>query len=440
MSLGTALNNALSGLGAASLAAEVVASNISNATNEAYATRSVVQTGDLNGGVKVIGISRQRDQALYASALQESAALTSASTTASSLAALSDLVGEVGEDTSLTTKLDSLQSALISAESQPESTVRQTEVLYAAEDLAVQINEIADGIQTQRSTADQSIASDVETANDLLSSIESLNSQILSVKSMGQDASALLDQRDQSVAALSEIIPVRTLSRSNDTIALISNGGQMLLDSKAVELEFEATSAIGADMTADGGALSGITIKGSSLGDISHRLTGGSIGANLEIRDELMPAATEELNALTDSLLAATAIESEGLFTGEAGTLEVNSTLTDEPWRLRDGFAVAVEGDTGAAGYFSDLSEALDGLSDAFGDYASSRASVTLRAEEVETQSAARYAALTEAQASEGVDSDQELQNLLLIEKTYAANAKVISAVDEMLENLLGMV
>jgi flagellar hook-associated protein 1 FlgK len=40
-------------------------------------------------------------------------------------------------------------------------------------------------------------------------------------------------------------------------------------------------------------------------------------------------------------------------------------------------------------------------------------------------------------EAAQGVDSDAELQKLLLVEQVYAANAKLIQAVDEMLEQLM---
>jgi len=49
----------------------------------------------------------------------------------------------------------------------------------------------------------------------------------------------------------------------------------------------------------------------------------------------------------------------------------------------------------------------------------------------------ARQASLKTAELANGVDSDQELQNLLRIEQAYAANARVISAVDTMLQRLL---
>jgi flagellar hook-associated protein 1 FlgK len=38
---------------------------------------------------------------------------------------------------------------------------------------------------------------------------------------------------------------------------------------------------------------------------------------------------------------------------------------------------------------------------------------------------------------TDGVDSDREMQNLLLIEQGYAANARVIETIDELMETLL---
>ena len=39
--------------------------------------------------------------------------------------------------------------------------------------------------------------------------------------------------------------------------------------------------------------------------------------------------------------------------------------------------------------------------------------------------------------ATSAVDMDQELQSLLLIEQSYAANARVIQTIDEMIQRLL---
>lgn len=51
--------------------------------------------------------------------------------------------------------------------------------------------------------------------------------------------------------------------------------------------------------------------------------------------------------------------------------------------------------------------------------------------------SRARSDALTEEALADGVDTDQEMQNLLTIEQAYKANARVIEAVESMLDSLM---
>ena len=51
----------------------------------------------------------------------------------------------------------------------------------------------------------------------------------------------------------------------------------------------------------------------------------------------------------------------------------------------------------------------------------------------------ARFEGLEETFLAGGVDTDQEMQNLLLIEQAYAANARVIQTADELLQILIGL-
>jgi flagellar hook-associated protein 1 FlgK len=49
----------------------------------------------------------------------------------------------------------------------------------------------------------------------------------------------------------------------------------------------------------------------------------------------------------------------------------------------------------------------------------------------------ARQETLAALERRGGVDTDQEMQKLLLIEQAYAANARVVSAIDDLLARLL---
>lgn len=439
MSLTSAISNALSGLGATSLAAEIVSSNLSNASNAAYAKREVSLVSNLNGGVQVTGVQRQRDAAVQASVNGQSAQVAAAEVRTQAFTAVDAAIGTVGETGSLTTALDDMQSAIISAAAQPESDVRLEQVIYAAQDLATQFNAVGEAIQSERLSADEAVARDVETVNDVLSQIEKLNKQIVSTKANGRGAATLLDQRDEAVATLSELIPVRTLERDNGSIALVSRGGQVLLDGKAVTLEFTPVQVTDAEMTFDSGALSGISIVGRGDDDISDRLLGGRIAANLQVRDNVMPQAADDLAGARQSLLDATSFDGDGLFSETDGTLSVNAQLSAEPWRLRDGFTATSEGYVARAGYLDSLSTGTESVSETLGDYVSAQSANLQRAEMNETSASARYVALQEAAASDGVDSDAELQSLLVIENLYAANARVITVVDEMMDTLMRM-
>ena len=49
----------------------------------------------------------------------------------------------------------------------------------------------------------------------------------------------------------------------------------------------------------------------------------------------------------------------------------------------------------------------------------------------------AALGAAREMELSEGVDQDHEMQSLLLIEQTYAANARMIQTLDDLMQTLL---
>ena len=70
-------------------------------------------------------------------------------------------------------------------------------------------------------------------------------------------------------------------------------------------------------------------------------------------------------------------------------------------------------------------------------DMLSSAATNRLNAEGEAAYNKTRMDTFTAMEAQDGVDTDQEMQSLLQIERSYAANAKVIKTVDSMIQTLL---
>ena len=87
-----------------------------------------------------------------------------------------------------------------------------------------------------------------------------------------------------------------------------------------------------------------------------------------------------------------------------------------------------------ASGAFSGASKSAAGLA---GEYISKLNAQLVTAQGEQSFSLAQRDILKNIELQNGVDSDHEMQKLLLLEQAYAANAKVVSSADEMLQQLL---
>ena len=223
MSITASLSNALSGLQAASRAADLISSNVANALTEGYGRRTLeVSSRVLDGsgaGVTVDGVRRQVDAAVLADRRAADSTLAASSVNEGFLADLESAIGHPGDGSSLAGRVSGLESTLIAAASLPESNARLGNVLRAAKDLAGQISGISDQIQDSRTEADHQIATGVDTINDALSRIEKLNADISVSIFRGNDASALMDQRQQQVDRVAQWLPLREVQRDNNQIA-----------------------------------------------------------------------------------------------------------------------------------------------------------------------------------------------------------------------------
>lgn len=482
MTLTSALSNALSGMSAASRSADVTASNVSNAMTDGYRRREVelmARWQGSGGGVQIVGIQRHVDQAVLQDRRGAEAELANIDTQTGFLSGLESEIGLPGATGSLSDRLAKLDAALTTAIARPESDTRLDAVVDSLHDVTSHLGEISDHIQSARSRADNAIASDVTLVNETLARVEDLNGKIRRHVVSGEDISGLLDQRQDLVDTIAEIVPVRELDRGNGVIALMTPQGSLLLDGPAVELSFAPANAMTADLSLAGGTLSGLAINDIpvDLDREPHGLSGGRLGANLDIRDTLGPEAQTRLDAVARDLIerfADPAVDptlgptDPGLLTdagaafdpfteaGLAGRIAVNNAVDPasggELWRLRDGLLAPLQGPVGDASGLSALRDALSAsrvpASGGFSGTARSAQALsadmlsslggTLQGLETDLSFVeAQRASLKQIELENGVDTDQELQKLLLIEQAYAANARVIQTVDALFETLM---
>ncbi|WP_439522071.1 flagellar hook-associated protein FlgK [Marivita sp.] len=480
MSLSGALSNAMSGLTANARGTTVISANIANALNEGYGRREINLTTDVNqtsGGVRVAQVTRQYDPILAHQKRLAMADFSANSAFAAFGTDLEQLVGSVDTLGSVSEKLTRFEAALLSAASDPSSETRLRNISFAAEGFASALRDASDGISGLRSRADQQIASAVEELNTGLSRLEKLNTQIMTAKHLGQDAHALMDQRDTVLDHLSELVPLHVVERDSGVIAVFTAQGRTLLDENAVEFGFDTPTTVLPHMTVGNGLLSRLQINGLAV-DIpgSGMMSGGVLSAQFELRDIIAPQTQTRLDAISRDAIerfgpggpdTTLALGDAGVFTdagsafttanetGLAGRISLNSALGSsnaDPWRWRDGINSLSEGDAGQAGLLlalqSRMSLARIPGSPALGtspqslvghlqDLSSDVASNRVRLQDTRDFASAHLDAVRQSVAADGVNTDQELQKLIELEKSYAANARVVQVVDDMLSELL---
>lgn len=485
MTISGSLSNALSGLTAAARAAEVASSNVANALTDGYGRREVnLSARSLAGtgsGVRVTGITRVIDQHIITDRQLADAQYGQTQTKLNFLTSLESAIGLPEDPNSLNARISALDGRLVEAASRPDSEPRLQAVLQSTKDLATHIKGVSNEIQGLRQDADQNIAKDIQALNDTLSKIPDLNYEVRIQRSAGRDASSLMDQRQQLVDSISEIIPMRTVAREGDQIALITSGGAILLDGKPAQLGFTPVGVVVPEMTLQSGALSGLTINGVAVSTSSDAgpIAGGRLAGNFEVRDVLAVEEQSRIDAVARNLVErfqnpavdpTLGVGDAGIFTdggaafsavdeiGLSGRLKINARLDPAEggavWRFRDGIGASAQGLIGDASGLENLISALaEKQSPASGAFMGAARSfsglgadvlslVGVARQNMEADKSYAQAKLDTLKGLElqtGVDTDQELQQLLMIENAYAANARVIQTVDDMVKTLLGL-
>jgi len=481
MSISSALNNAASGLAASARLADTISNNVANAMTEGFGRRtteiSSLSLGGYGSGARIGVTTRAENPYLTAERRGMDAALGATGTRSDVYERMMAAMGEPGAPNALSTVATALETSLMSATASPQSTAKLAEAVEAARSLADAINRIAEENMRLRTEADGEIARQVEVVNAALHAVDDINRKIASLVPKGVDVTGLQDERQRIIDGISSIIPLRTVKRENDQVALYSAGGGVLLDGRVFELSFaKATNVVTPDMSVGAGLGALMQDQGAAAGPVAVAglLDGGSLAALFEVRDRIVPEFDAEVDRYANDLIErfrdlmpANALDAsgEGLFvdggpgglTGLAGRIGINAAVDPNAggavWRLRDGLDAAVPGAEGDGTTLQAWADAMMAARDPLGfvsqnartgsatmasEIGSFFAGRAARSDEDRAYLVARQAALSEQETHEtGVDSDAELESLMLVEQAYAANARVLSVIDDLMKLLL---
>lgn len=362
------------------------------------------------------------------------------SSTGSNSSSSSDSTTSSGLSTLLNTVFNDFQSVATS----PTSVAARQSLISDAQNLASAFNQINSSLDQENTTLNTSLSNDVDSANQLISGIASLNQQISAAEFSGGNANDLLDQQQQDLNNLAQLTDIQTTTGADGAVN-VSIGGQTLVSGSQVVNTLQTYDPGNGNLLVQ-------TSAGTAL-----TLTGGSMQGTIDARDGTLATLQNSVNTLASSLITqVNSIYSTGysltgstggsFFTGtDASNIAVYSNLINDP-SLFQASESGANGDNSVALQLAELANAtqsnlqnetfsgsLDQTIGNFGDALQTANS------QVNNQAAVMNMLTNQQSSISGVSLDQEMTNLLSFQQAYEASAELVTTVNQMLGDTLSM-
>lgn len=227
--------NALSGALAAQAALNTVSQNIANSQTKGYTRQGVLlqatatDAGNLSpgNGVQIGSLLRFSDSYKLQQMWRANSELGSRAQTQPYLTQMETVMS--ASKSSLSYGMDTFFKALNAAGVDPTSSPLRQQVITAADSMAQQFNSIYNVTSNQVLSIQQQQTAILPSLNQSLASIAALNKQIVSVGAGGTNTSALMDQREQLIDAVSAQVGVEVVSNPDGSVNVSLKSGQPLV-------------------------------------------------------------------------------------------------------------------------------------------------------------------------------------------------------------------
>lgn len=451
MSLYVALNTAVSGLFANQRAIAATSENIANVNTPNFSRREAHFETDAIpnqfAGVDVEIVRAAVDRFLQGAAFGGAADAGAARVIADALSRIEASLGAPGENISYAHKLDEAFAALTELSANPSSTAAKASALNALEAAFDAFSRTGAAIDAESDAALGRLDEGVTRVNALLEEIYRLNQVV-------GDSAGAADLLDQRLAELSSLISIATTRGDDGRVEVALRDGTVLANSAG----FTALG-VGAGLPTTISLSSvnpetGATARISN--DVGAGVVSGEIRGLLDLRNVELPrlsalvettarGVADALNAVYAGNVAVGAVAPGGapLIVETAGVFSVAPSLLADPASFAIarpvGGAPGGANDGSGAGLLADVAATPAGRS-----VAQSIAEIGAATRNATDRATTNVAIASElearASASAGVNLDEELSNLILYQRAYGANARVIAAIDELWQSLLQII
>lgn len=452
MSTFSGLNGALSALRAQRAGLELAGQNIANANTEGYSRQRVEQT-TLGGvaparwatpstdvsGVVVSSVNRIRDAYLEARGRTEherQAALSEQHIVVSDI----ERVFDEPSTTGLQAKLTAMWDGFADVADHPEDPAARTQLLARAADATSALNAGATELAGQYVARRTELDGTVNDINSAAARLAKLNDAVAQAKLAGASANELEDQRDVLAISLSELAGATVTRSANGSLDVTLNGSALVSGTTARSLAATGSATL-AGQAGDPPGLKW-TDTDASVGPVA-----GRAGAQLTALNSTLPDYATALDGVAAKLTSTVnAVHAAGFttagaaggafFTGTtAGSIKV--AITD-PAAVAASSSATLSGDGGAADRLAQLGGAAGGADEAYRTVVARLGVLVQSTQQLsETQNAITADVDSARLAGSGVSVDEELTSMLSYQRAYEAAARVMSAVDSMLDTLI---
>jgi flagellar hook-associated protein 1 FlgK len=443
-------------------AIELTGHNLSNVSNPAYARQRLkIQTAETlpgpNGptgtGAVVAGVEQIRSKLLDNQIATETSVTgfleakqralqfgevnlgqqldRQASTPEAATAALG-----VGGQFGLVEGLSDYFNAWQALSASPNSTADRQVVLLKGENLAEKFNNLNTRLTRLREDLNQSVSDDVSEANQLLTDIADLSASISSgdIGSAG-NANDLRDRRQGKIESLARLVNIQTSESATQTFNLSVNGVALIADNQLTDTLETYTDADGGTQiqTQSGTALT--LSSGTMQGTITNEI------------NTLAGRLISEVNSLHASGYALDGITTgQNFFDGtDASDIQINSVVRNDASLIQ----ASGNGDPGNNSVALSIAQLRavpqaplgnltfsDSYNQSIANFGQALSNVN---SQLQDQESVNRMLNQQRDSISGVSIDEEMANLVIFQRAFQASAKMITTVDELLQNVIAL-
>ncbi len=471
MSTFSGLSSALSSLIAQRQALNVAGQNVANANTVGYtrqradlqsvsssAVPSMFSTPlGVGSGVASVGIARLGDEFLDARLRTQTSQSAHYASTATTLQRVESVVTEPS-DTGLASGLQEFWTAWEDVANTPDSAATRTALLGKATTLTNQIADTYRAFEAQWQQARVEANATVSQVNTAAQAIADLNSEIRGVLVSGGSANELIDQRSELVTQLSSLVGAAGRLKEDGTMDVMIAGNQLVTGERAQTLQVQGSYVMNAAIAEPpvvtdvvrlswGGTGTPLVLDGGSLAGTITSLSPASFGGPIATAVDTVNRTATDLAAVVNAVhsgaqtLAAppndTGLDFFAVTAGMPGALGLTVAITD-PQQVAAANAVNGPLDGSVADQIAQLRGSAGGPDSTWRSFVVDLGVTTqaaIRRADVSETSRAVAENLQRSNAS--VDIDEEMTTMLAYQRAYEGAARVLTAVDEMLDTLI---